>query len=449
MSYQERIADIRQQGGINFHFPVLKKGGIKPGLWNHVCVSYNSPKRQLVYIHNGEIQLNYTNVPLAFEVPDGIPKSYFSPVFRTPGNLVKFSFEDDCDCSKLKNCRLPYYADCDFKNRGSMQMLYRDHFAGYVTDHNMWSRALSIPEMLDLTTCKSFQKGDLLPWNPDDWTPVQLDDNGDPIDVHSNVEVDSEAFCSKSSPNGKTYTLFTDNMYNHDNGLLLCKQFGGTMAHTRTKEESDIVHNYIQDTREKSANWKEALKSKRIWYRYRDEEEDGVWKDPETGFIASFMNCRDDPNDCYGVINWNLNHEPEGGAAENCAGGIERAGRLSYDITCDQESCIICEEISRELNLRGLCPLSKIGKKYLMGQEPLDNRRYFTGYTGWKLSFEDDVWSLKHMTTVDTFAEYTDSKHYPMGRKTWKVTNDVCSGIITLMRKCTQLCDGQDLEKRW
>ena len=200
------------------------------------------------------------------------------------------------------------------------------------------------------------------------------------------------------------------------------------MAHTRTLEETKIVNEFIVDVWEKH-----SIKEKGVYYRYTDVEENGVWIDPETGFVASFMNCRDDPNDCYGVINWNLNHEPEGGDGENCAAGIQRkAGieRSSYDLGCAIEYCIICEETSREIVLRGLCPLSKFGKKYLISPKYLDDRRFFNGYTGWKLSFENEVWSLRHPSIPDTYAKYTESKYYPMGRKTWEVTNDVCSGIV-------------------
>ena len=85
MTYQERIYDVRQQGGVNLHFHQMPNGGIKPGSWNNICISYDSPARHLVYIFNGGIALNYTNTPLAFEVFDGLPKSAFSPAHRKPG----------------------------------------------------------------------------------------------------------------------------------------------------------------------------------------------------------------------------------------------------------------------------------------------------------------------------------------------------------------------------
>merc|ERR1719422_1153249 len=101
--------------------------------------------------------------------------------------------------------------------------------------------------MIDWTTCKSFEKGNLQPWNRDDWRPTVVDENGDPAIVHDEVLVDTAAFCSSPSPNGKTYTIFAEDIYTHDNAMLLCRQFGGDMAHTTTLEEDQIVRNFLQD----------------------------------------------------------------------------------------------------------------------------------------------------------------------------------------------------------
>ena len=435
MTYQEKIADIRQQGGINFHFPRLKNGGVKPGLWSHLCYSYDSSKRHFAFVHNGAIEVNYTNVPLAFEVSDGLPKSIFTPAYRYPGNVWKSEFWNK-NCvflPKPRNEWEPYCEDRSHEqNLGHTMFMWDYTFVGYVTDKNIWSRSLSIPEMIAWTTCESYETGNLLPWNADDWDPIQVDDDGNPIIVHDNVVVESDSFCQKPSSNGKTYTMFADNILNFYDGLKICKQFGGTMAHTRTMEEDAVVRGFIQKLRDTSANWKEVLSTGLIWYRYLDEEEEGVWKDPETGFIASFMNCPNDPKDCFGVIPWYLVHEPEGGRGENCVGGLEnkKAEGSSYDITCDYLGSVVCEEASKQIVLRGLCPLSRIGKKYLMAQEPKERRRFFKGYTGWILAFEEEesIWTLKSAQAEKTFAKFTANKNYPMGRKDWMVTNDVCHG---------------------
>ena len=444
MTYQERISDIRQQGGINFHFPLMPKGGVKPGSWNHICMAYNSEARHLVYIHNGEITFNYTNAPLAFEVEvDGLPKMAFSPRHRRPSKNQKNKL-----CIYLNNSDRKFFhtycmeveddpdnPECTFAKTsvtGGSVLVYEDDFNGFVTDHNIWSRTLSIPEMKAWTTCGSFEKGDLLPWNHENWTPTVRFFDGSPVVVHSEVEVNTDDFCPSTSQNGKTYTLFPDNIFSHPQGLHLCKQFNGEMAHSRTLEEGEIVNSYI------ASEWKKhGIKEKGVYYRYTDEEENGLWKDPETGFVASMMNCPDDPDECYGVIQWNLNHEPEGGDGENCAAGLQKSAgleRSSYDLGCAIELSIACEEISREIVLRGLCPLSKFGKKYLISPNYFEERRFFNGYTGWKLSYENDAWSLRHPSISDTYAKYTESKYYPMGRKVWEVTNDVCSGKRNIIK---------------
>ena len=40
---------------------------------------------------------------------------------------------------------------------------------GRVTDAQLWSRILSMEEMVATTSCKSFPEGDLLPWNSQSW----------------------------------------------------------------------------------------------------------------------------------------------------------------------------------------------------------------------------------------------------------------------------------------
>ena len=140
----------------------------------------------------------------------------------------------------------------------------------------------------------------------------------------------------------------------------------------------------------------------RVYIRYTDAEEEGVWKDPETGFIASYEKCPDDPNECYGVIDWETLGEPEGGAAENCASGIE--DKYTIDLTCDSILSVLCEEATTELNLRGLCAATLIGSKYLMSPEPINRKRFFFGYTGWTLVFKE-FWKLNNPTVSDTFAK--------------------------------------------
>ena len=40
---------------------------------------------------------------------------------------------------------------------------------GRVTDAQLWSRILSMEEMVATTSCKTFPEGDLLPWNSQNW----------------------------------------------------------------------------------------------------------------------------------------------------------------------------------------------------------------------------------------------------------------------------------------
>ena len=110
------------------------------------------------------------------------------------------------------------------------------------------------------------------------------------------------------------------------------------------------------------------------------------------------MNCPDDPSDCYGVIQWSLSTEPNGGKAENCLRGIQKKGGIennAYDLNCAVESSIVCEDISSEVVFRGLCPLgehaqkkmSQIVEKVHNFLDPQDDLNFFE--FGKKLIFDD------------------------------------------------------------
>ena len=425
MSYQEKLAEIRQQEGTaGIHFGVFEK--LKHGFWNHICFSYDTPKRHFALVHNGEVLFNYSrSQSLAFQVPDGPSKSMFTPVSRFPDGSWKSKLWGS-SCRSTDNWWEDLTCDNeeDFKNLAFIRILTH-HFVGFYTDSNMWSKSLSIDEMIDWTTCKSFAKGNLLPWNPDSWTSIVVDDKGKPMKAQKDVEMDTETLCVKPSPNGKIYTMFGDKMFSHKKAFHLCKQFSGTMAHTSSMDEAQIVSNFMQSMRDSSEDW-EAILDEYTWYRYTDEEVEGIWADPETGFVASINNCPDDPNDCQSVIDWDSLYQPEGGRFENCVGVVRST--TAYDGICSTRANVVCENISNEIKVRGLCSVTLIGKKYIMAPEPVNRRRYFSGYTGWSLIFQENIWNLKHTIIEDTFAKYTESEDYPLGRKSWLVTNDACTG---------------------
>ena len=58
------------------------------------------------------------------------------------------------------------------------------------------------------------------------------------MEVHDVVTVDSKDFCP---PVETVYMVFPEPNWTYDNGLKLCRRFGGTMVYTNTKHKVKIA----------------------------------------------------------------------------------------------------------------------------------------------------------------------------------------------------------------
>ena len=47
--------------------------------WNHFCLSYNAPKRQMKFIHNGHVIVNFIRPNFESKSEDYIPSNWFGP----------------------------------------------------------------------------------------------------------------------------------------------------------------------------------------------------------------------------------------------------------------------------------------------------------------------------------------------------------------------------------
>ena len=148
------------------------------------------------------------------------------------------------------------------------------YLSGYVSDLHFWKRSLSIEEMYKFTTCGSFEPGDILPWNADDWK-LMNETIANKLKV---VTVDTEEFC----PVWGQYTFFPD-AYTAYDAADLCRRFGGSMVNTTTKAQfqSAVDHLITLKATDKYDNFDP-------WTRLRDEKVFNEWVDFETGDAPTF-----------------------------------------------------------------------------------------------------------------------------------------------------------------
>ena len=99
---------------------------------------------------------------------------------------------------------------------------------GSITDINVWSVELTEDQMKEFTKCVSKVKGNLIPWNIDDWmfTPDITEDE------YSRETVDFHSMCSPV----EKITIFPERIP-VDESMDLCTKFGGTLIITHSTQD--------------------------------------------------------------------------------------------------------------------------------------------------------------------------------------------------------------------
>ena len=83
----------------------------------------------------------------------------------------------------------------------------------YVTDFNVWGRALSREEMYDFTTCKKMLKGDWYSWDSKDW--IIKDATKNPNDYFKITEETKDSVCYKFESKYEYFPDHNDFFTNH------------------------------------------------------------------------------------------------------------------------------------------------------------------------------------------------------------------------------------------
>ena len=168
----------------------------------------------------------------------------------------------------------------------------------------------------------------------------------------------------------------------------------------------------------------------RTWLRFTDEDIEGTWKDKWTNEEVNLTS-----------IPWKLSAEPTGLTVENCAGLLNEDENYFYafDVRCDQQLTVVCENVQTSFKLRGHCHDSVIDRTFRLRMEMENGRRMFVGPSGWKIVWlvEQRLWSLYNDRFPGVTANYTKFQ-YPLGTNGWRISGgDGCDNqehrqILTL-----------------
>ena len=266
---------------------------------------------------------------------------------------------------------------------------------GSFTDFNVWDKVLTVQEMKDFTLCHYDMKGSLIPWNSEDWVFTEE------IDA-SEYELGEVEFSKLCSMKGRL-EMFPDKVI-ISTALNTCKIFGGTMVVTEEDKDYDELLELMNQ-----------YDTVQTWLRFSDKENDGEWKDMETGLIQPFLS-----------IPWDLENEPTGASAESCVGFQTTTHLGAFDVDCTQKLTTVCQETKEYFRLRGLCPSSSIDTFYKLRQQHNNGRKMLSGPSGWVIVWKENKWNILNKGHPGTFA-FLSTRLYPVGKHGWVVVGDGCS----------------------
>ena len=393
---------VSQNKGKNTIFPIYKEK-INPYKWHSLCLGTDIENLRVYIVHNGKTQGNYSQPQILGELDDGTDTS-----IARPFSTIKQWDKDDKEW-------MPSLTNSLWS--GATLAWNHAKFSGYLTDIQLFGRALSAQEMYDVTSCKEFLKGDIYSWDPNDWEPYNKELQSDPdlAVQYRTVNTPLKSLCMSE----QKYTFFPD-FYDFRGAIDLCRRFGGRMAELATSDKVDAVLNFLGKEIKENDKYDDSL-SISISIPYTDVEEDTFFIHYETGLPP------EDP------LPW-CDSQPNGGMVECCGifGDIQKDENNKYtsylfDCPCTAQLPVLCEDVGEiVLEIRGMCEFSKIDTTYMLVEGDINKKRFFAGKTGWRLfwDIEDNSWKLRSPKRKQMYATHTEFSTYPLGKKSWKIVND-------------------------
>ena len=162
------------------------------------------------------------------------------------------------------------------------------------------------------------------------WSKIDFDQTGDNV----NISEDDDVCCGKDS-----YDIMLPVMASWREADHQCKCLG-QMSEVANQIEMNRTVQLWNDT---------ELPCTGVWMPINDEDEEGVFRNTNSGHLATYLPWRKD--------------QPNGGKDENFVALIARGNASFFDVSERQLLCVSCKlSTTTRFKLRGLCKGTKLGK---------------------------------------------------------------------------------------
>lgn len=350
--------------------------------WNHICWSYSSLSYMNKFYYNGKL-IGVKSMKNGYPIPAS-------------------------DELKITSFILGQEPD-SFNGKFSVTQLLN----GEVSELNLWDTLLRDDEVLALAHCKSFLKGNILPWEK-----MWIKNHGTLI-----KDEDLKTFCKED----ERLIVFPKRHPKND-ARDICTSHGGQLITPNSREENEkmmrLLHKHKDACMENNpanpsntgkAAWLGLTRQNYIWYSLNADGDQSIlnftnwWKNV-------FTNYKD--TDCsFANTNGEWNYE----AHASCV---------------NLQLCTICKIVGTPVfTINGFCQNSLFDFNYYLVTDEKNTIKYYEGYKASNIIKTDNSWVFSSKRDGGTNARietkfHNDEEFFPVGRLNWNMYEPRC-GINT------------------
>ena len=284
-----------------------------------------------------------------------------------------------------------------------------------------------------------------------------MGDGGEGGDCHAQVVLlhhshqhllRKDDICSATGPEGGERMIFPPRISWWKAGDL-CRRFGGRLHIDDSAAAAEETFAMVE-----AGELVRPLRCRRVWLGAEDNDEEGIWRDSESGEVLDLSQF------------W-VPGTPNGVRIQNCAGiwELDGSGIQRYDDGgCEKElQCSMCNfPLPPRATLRGLCKNNLVDVFYTIRWDASTNLPYYHGFLHSIIKYNEDMeaWQLSSVDNSVNGTSVASITTVGTGSQTWQFDKDICltnslDPFATLMTVCslqefTCLNDGAciSMEKR-
>ena len=380
----DRISGQSGHGFLKFYkifhiFQIPLETKIIPKMWHHICVAYEQSNNEQAQIRMTlDEHILFNNSIINFE----------------PDSRTDFNFDKVWQLGKCRKATWVVHP---------LNIAFR----GYLTDFNLWSKALSIEDMLAYTEhCISPSTTVLLTPDIVDWDTIIPKKMGKEVDLRTSSSVCSHKF-------GTTTLAFAiGNSF--QNSKLTCSQLGGYMPLPKNKTELNNLIKIANPSKPECVQYWMPITQ----YNLNVSNGSYTWMgDPllNRGSEETFLP-------------WELG-QPNGFLIQQCVIVDTRTGKY-FDVECTptdvSKYCLFCS-FPKNINfyLRGIDSSQNVNSHYIfLPQLQKPNTIKLEGYYNWdvKWNMSAGMWYIEDPADEKkfTFEGNNNDQNFPFGKRNWK-----------------------------